>query len=411
MPTKPQQLALMIVMVSGIFVATGMTCEDPNVPTPVPTPGAEQPDDPNTPTPTPDGEPTPAPFSIVGSWKRVSGDFALASELNGGDVEYLILGADGSASVTIRNEQTQALMCRDGLYSDLTERSILMDFGLAGLVDAGFQGTSLAIHNMPDNDTLEITENGSVDSVFERVAEVPLEDRCRQLAIVDLMTDFPEPDFPTDLVLVNNIFMYANDDVNRELVRVNKNDGTMLAPLAIQSGVHQYPLTSQGDDLWNHCNCGNDTIIERITQASISADQVTKTELAVGDFDIDTAAFDEQSKLLYLTGRDFDLGRNQILKVNAEAAPDVLVGAFDFEFRIEAMAFSGADLFVIAGYPYHLYRVNPDTMKVVESFSLPLSFNSEPAGLVVDGDSFYMLQENFRNQPDSGEIVQLQPVE
>ncbi len=414
MPTKPKHLALMIASVCSIFAATGMTCEEPNVPMPAPTPGSEQPGDPNAPTPTPPspgGDPTPDSFSIVGVWKRVSGDFALASELNGSDVEYVTMRANGSMDVTIRHPQTQALMCFSGLYSELNERAILMDFGFGGLADAGFQGASLAVHDMPDNDTLEMTENGEIESVFERVAEVPLEDRCQQLAIVDVMTDFPEPDFPTDLLLVNDIFMYANDNVSRELVRVNKTDGTMLTPLAIQTGVHQYPITNQSDDLWNHCNCGSDTIIERITQASVSVDQVTKAELGVDDFDIDTAAFDEQSKLLYLTGRDFDLGRNQILKVNAEAEPDVLVGAFDFELNIEAMASDGADLFVIAGFPYHIYRVNPDTMKVVESFSPPLSFNSEPAGLVVDGDTFYMLQENFRNRPNSGEIVQLERVE
>jgi len=410
MPTKPTQLAMMIATVCSIFAATGMTCEEQNVPMPVPTPGTEQPGDPNTPTP-PDGDPTPEPFKIVGMWKRVSGDFALASEFAGGKVEYLTMRADGTLDVTIRNEQTLALMCFSGLYSELAERSMLMDFGFSGFASAGFQGASLAIYDMPDNDTLEMTENGEVESVFERVAEIPTEDQCKPLIVVDTVDQLPEPDFPTNLVLVNEIFMYANDNVNRELVRVSKNDGMMLAPLAILSGVHQYPITSQGDDLWNQCNCASDTIIERITQASVSVDEVTGTELGLADFDIETAAFDDQNKLLYVAGRDFDLNRNQILKVNAEVEPDVLVEAFEFELPFEAMAFSGDDLYILGGFPYHVYRVNPDTMKVVESFSLPFSFTSEPQGIVVDGETIYLLQDDFRNRPNSGEIVRLERAE
>jgi len=412
MPTKPQQLVMMIVMVSGLLVATGMTCEDPNVPTPVPTPGTEQPGDPNTPTPTPpDGEPAPAPFDITGVWKRVSGDFALASELNGADVEFVALRENGDIEVTMRHQQTQGLFCFTGLFSKVTERSILLDFGLSDLRDAGVFGTSLALHNMPDNDTLEITENGQIESVFERVVEIPVEDTCTPLVVVDELEDLPEPDFPTDLVLINDVFFYSNDDVSRELVRINKNDGSILAPLTINGGIHQHPLTGQGDDLWNHCNCASETLLERVTQASESIDEVTEGELGFADFDVETAAFNEESKLLFIAGRDRIADRRQILVVNAEAEPDVLVNAFDFALRIEEMTMDGPDLLVLAGFPTHVYRIETNTMKVVETFSLPLFVNRDLEGIEVDGDAIFILMERFGAGQAGDSIVELRAAE
>ncbi|MCB9853463.1 MAG: hypothetical protein H6819_10240 [Phycisphaerales bacterium] len=378
-------MKLTLMLAIGV-IGMGMTCEDPAAPMPVP-PEAENP------VP-PEETPMEPSFSVIGIWKRDTGDFGQASLEYGGDVEYLSIEAGGLANLTIRYEDSRALVCIPAAFAHLGDDALLFDFSATDNRAAGLNGSTVALHKMADNNSLELTESDGRTSTFHREAMIAADDLCKHLQETDRFEIDTHIIYGSALAFDGTYLLLADNE--DEIRPVDRETGDILPKLNMPQPRYDYIETAQGKDVWLEGRNSSEVILERRSQAGVLIDEIKRSELGLPDFDFACAAFDDVNKRLYMFGQDDETLALQILIVDSEAEPDVLLNTVEFRGYLEAMAFDGTDILAIGNYPQYLYRISIDSFKVTETFHLNDQDGGQFQGVAVVDGAVYLLGKVYQ---------------
>ena len=333
-----------------------------------------------------------------GFWRRESGRLFSFGHYQ---LEYLMLGDDGSIRTTVRDQLTNILYCTDGLYAHF-EGAIVMD--LTGRDVQSISGSDVMLIEMPDADSLQLMDRNEM-TTFVREADVPVGYQCKEVVVeayfegLDVM-----PDYYSGLAYDGTLLWFRDRDSDL-IYPIDPESGElgMARNLTRAKDVQAF----QGDDFWSVCNCSNRVLVERRTKLDVVLDEVSEAELNV-EFYANAAAFDNTEKVLWIYGENTTTERNGFLKVNAEpAAPDAneLLDQAEFDAYLDAIAADGPYLWALADSDSpHIVKIDTRTYRAVATYTLPHD-RVRWYGIAVGGDYLYLIGRNY--EQDTGVLMKL----
>lgn len=351
-----------------------------------------------TPTPEPDEEPTPLPEdefpSLAGSW-QASSNISVFEVL--GNLQYLrfteTTALSGRLEVFGVDAETNVLVCDQLVYASVADDVVSLF--------SEFLGSRLLVFEKSGEDSLTLTNEKGANQTFTKVESVPTSAICE---VGNFQANFEN--IPVDLTDFTNLLSdgtnlrVSSEDGN--VYPINPDNGQLGTGIPLGGdfnlgGTFNDTLTMQGSsDFWAHCGCGGSQEIVRFQAGATAATDVidTETDLA-NEINIKGAAFDGTH--VWLAGRSE--GSHLVLKVDAEAEPDVLISSFTFGQSIEALTFHEGQMWVLLdvfGLPKLVQlETTPDstTFKAVRTITLPELSQGRYQGLTSLGDSLFLLAQ------------------
>jgi hypothetical protein len=324
--------------------------------------------------------------SPEGAWELVEGTF-FADELR-----YAEFRADRSLEFDFVHE-TGALICEGGSFHVLDGSQMLV------YVPDLTEGALLMWdYERPDADTLVLSWTPEQTATFTRLESVPDEAHCREFTVVQRYEGLPEPDSWSGLAHDGTSLWYTEDG-SSNLVPIDPATGAPGALVAFGTAF-QIVYAAQGADLW--VTQGGTPEAQRRTTGDLLVDSVhTQTDLG-HRIQVIAIAFDEAGGVLWLYG-DPDTGPSELLRVDADAEPDVLIDARAFDLSLDALTWDGTYLWGLRGSG-HIVRIDPDTLAVLETYLQP-DDSDEWEGIAAVGGHLFVIGE-----PDSGgTLLELEP--
>jgi hypothetical protein len=326
--------------------------------------------------------------SLFGVWHRTS-----TETMHGvGDTEldYMVLNEDYTAGFHFRSPSLGVVVCHSGLF--LTGPGIMV-LALPTL----FPGTMMGQYEMADADTLGLMSPESETIVFERVDTLPADYVCGELAITNRYTALPTPHYDSGLAYDGTQLWYTLEDPPSNLQPVDPDTGTPGAPVAALT----YPLVQacQGTDFWliqvgsrkTQLRQPDDTLVDEVDTEFGLATPTT----------IHAVTYDSDNHVLWIHGADL-LGADQMLRVDSDAEPDVLISVEPLDVEIEALAWHSDSLWVLVDAdPYIVVQFDPAGLTPVRTYTAPRP-QARWRGLAWVGESLYLIGE------ESGEGVLVQ---
>jgi len=311
----------------------------------------------------PAGDPRfPSADNLSGIWQRASG--TLFASQTTSQPEFLVLNADGTGSLNLRQPDTGVLTCGNLLHTR-SEPTLVLDLALFGF------GTPMTLASQPDANTLQLREVGGGTATFTRAAAVGAQ--CSTFTVNARFDGLAvEPDGFSGLAFDGTSLWYEEDNTGL-VFPINPSTGVLGASVDLGffsqfSHVH----AMQGADFWTHCGCGGSEEAERRTAAGATVDTVD-TDTGLGNrIGIRGIAYDGPGNVLYLHGFASATGVQQLLRVNSNAEPDVLLGAADFPVSLRSMTWDGANLWAIAGFsPQVVIRIDVNAAAAAATYIVP----------------------------------------
>lgn len=371
-----QLCAAMLFGLASVLLGTA-GCETGVDPNPLPNPG--DPADPGA------GVGDPIGPDLAGVWRRESGRlFSFAEE----QLEYLVLDEDGSIRASVRNQSTNILECRNGLYARVTDDAMVMSFD-AGPNVQSIAGSGLMLFEMPDADTLYLMDRDEM-TTFVREAEWPEVSQCKQPVVEQIFEDLAvRPSFDSGLAY-DGTSLWFRDDFGM-IYPIDPESGELGMPVNLTRS--ENVQAAQADDFWGVCQCGAG-LVERRTKQDVLVDYVTETELGV-DFRAQSAAFDKTGKVLWIFGQEGVERRRGFLKVDAEPLdpmPNELLEHVEFDTHLNGIAANGAFLWAI--YHRSIVKIDTQTYQSVATYTLQGDY-VDWYGIAVVGNYLYVIGENY----------------
>lgn len=346
----------------------------------------------------PQGGAAPSPFGV---WRLTSGSFFI--EFDPYESVILVLNGNGTGHWTLRNVATSALLRVDLLHVRSGDELQVSFIGLGGGIGATYSFV------LDDADTMRLvgqssTPKGLVDGrigLLSREPQLPDEFRLRTFDVVNRFDELERPVSINDLVTDGTVLIYQTPDVEFGAVqKIDPDTGTVLETFTSFSGA-QHIQTTQDAGFWSHCGCGGSEDA-RLTDGTVS-DVVDTADLGA-EIQIRAMAFDPVGRVLWFQGTNQGAGR--ILKVDADAEPDVLLDSGPFDEFLAGMAWDGAELWMIVSNAVEsmtILRVDATTLDVVETYRSP-DTTVQWTGIVFLGERQFLLGID---PADEGVIVEV----
>ena len=314
----------------------------------------------------------------TGVWQHVPGGTLLS---NGGfEPTFLTVGSDGRGRVNLRNSETGQLRCGDFTYSQGSALTVDLD-------DLG--GVTVWLSALDESGGLTLSDAQGSTSSFQPVAAVDSAAECQALVERSRFEGLPRPTSFTGLVYDGTSLFYTENGTDL-VQRVDPASGALGGPITLP-GQFQMVHAAQGDDFWTHCRCGNVTDTRRVSKAGVVIDEINTTN-DLGEFlSINAIAYDSGNGVLLLQGRNFDLGRSRLLRVDSDAEPDTLISAADFNVSIRGLTVAGGNLWAITHDA--VLRIDPVSLAVTATVTLPSDVQTWD-GIASVGPNLFLLGAN-----------------
>jgi hypothetical protein len=348
-------------------------------------------------TPEPGGEPPPPsekePPSLAGSWQTSSSDNLFNRE-DLGTLQYLRFTEttehSGHLEVLGVHTESNVLACDQLVYASVADDVVSLFSNVLG--------SRLLVFEKNEADSLTLTNEKGASQTFTKVASVPTSAICEQKSF--------EASFEAIPVNLTSFTSLLSDGTN---LRVSSEDGNVYAinpdngqlgvgiPLGGDfnlGGTFDDTVTMQGSsDFWAHCGCGGSQEIVRFKAGDTAATDIidTATDLAKA-INIKQAAYDGTH--LWIAGRSSEEGRNLVLKVDAEAEPDVLVSSFAFGHSVQGLTFHEGQLWALVDVlGPKLVQIDASNAKAVRTIAIPELSQGGYQGLTSLNGSLFLLAE------------------
>ncbi len=331
-----------------------------------------------------------SPSLLPGVWHRTSTETMQA----GGDTEldYMVLNDDYTAVFHFRSPSLGLFVCHHGLF--------LPGPGIMFLAFPNlFEGTLMGQYEMVDANTVSMVSPDGETIVFEHVDALPAEYVCGELAVTNTFTALPRPDSDSGLAYDGTQLWYTLD-ASLNLQPVAPGTGAAGAPVAALT--YPYVQACQGTDFWLIQSGSKKTQLRN--QGNVLMDEVDTDVGLATPTTIHAVTYDADDHVLWIHGTASGLGVGQMLRVNSDAEPDVLIGVNPLDVEIEALAWHSATLWaLIDAGPYIVVQFDPVTLVPVRTYLTPRP-EAHWRGLAWIGDSLYLIGD----EAGEGVLVQTQ---
>lgn len=294
------------------------------------------------------------PLLYPAAWQRTSGSLFSSSK---SELAYLVFNADNSLEMYHRDPGVGFISCSGGLF----EQS-------AAIVTLSFPGPEsrleLLAYELPDANTLNLRDIAGAVTVFTRVT-LPADAVCLELNVLNTYTGLPRPSNWSGLASDNNLLWYTNIDGLVQRVSLEGAPGP-AADLTFNI-VHAY----QAHALWLLSTAvANAHVAQRRNGFDVLQDEVD-TDVLGAPMSLDCLAYDDANHVLWLCGAVVGSDGHQVLRVNSDAEPDVLLDVRALDANAGSMAWDGATLWLMIGDDDSIIQVDPVTLAPLHTYTAP----------------------------------------
>ena len=345
--------------------------------------GPPGPAGPSGPPGTPAPVPTPGP-SLVGTWQVVSDDFFKHEIDDSYTTQYVVFRADGTAVIHGKDAASLATNCLAAAWQESGSLLTLQPWDW---------DSYLLYAEKPDADTLELGRVDGSGAVLKRVVGVPLEVSCSDLQVVARHELAVQPAYLTGLA-----YMETPPNITHPVLWFSDSD-RMTRALNFETGVvvdskrlygDGYVQATQGQTFWTICNCGSNDPLRSALGGLMPLDEVK----AGSDFDLDVdrVAFDSTTSALWVGAWAENTEAQQLVRIDAESEPDVLIQRFPF-VTLNALTAGNGRLWGLA-YPNNVIEIDPTAGKALRTYRIPGRVNYLTSIAVV-GDRIFVLDDLY----------------
>lgn len=350
--------------------------EQPNEPDPTENPA-------ETPVETP--AETPEKHPLVGVWDYQAGDLHKFFPYV---YTHLELREDRVVVEYQHDAATNMILNVEGIYAPLIEGILSLQL---------FEPARLMFYAV-DADALELSSSPDFATTFQRGEAVANELKYKKSATLQSV-DLPFESYRGLGYDGTNLF-FTEDDTNME-IPVDPDTLTAGAPVEITT---RNATALQDGNLWHFTN--RSRTIELKDPAGTVLDTVKTDELG-HDLDIRCATFDPVERILWLHGESNVDDKYRFLKVDADAEPDVLLEAFEFDHRLEAIAWQTDSLWAVTDFPSRVVEIDTTSRMVSETYDVP-ALNVYWEGMQIIGTRIFISGSKYDGQ-SSYVIYEIEP--
>ncbi len=329
---------------------------------------------------------TATPLLYPAAWQRTSGTLFSSSK---SELAYLVLNADSTLEMYHRDPGVGFITCSGGLFE---QGAAIVTFTFPGPESR----LELLAYELPDANTLNLRDVAGEITVFTRVT-LPANATCLELSVLNTYTGLPRPSNWSGLASDNTLLWYTNTDgwVQRlSLAGAPGPAGHLSFNL-----VHGY----QASALWLLSTADADAhVAQRRNAFDILQDEVD-TEALGAPTSLRSLAYDDANHVLWLHGTIVGSDGYQMLRVNSDAEPDVLLDVRAYDANIRSMAWDGASLWLLFGEDDYVIQVDPTTLAPLHIYTAPSDVDWVALAWVED--SLYLLGAGA----GGGVLIQTQP--
>lgn len=331
---------------------------------------------------------------ISGAWQVTEGSLFSGQTTN--ELQYLSLGADGSAVLYFTDPAIGGNVCLSGIYVAIDSNALLLD--LAGTFDE-----ELLLLERPTADTITLTDMLGSMATLTSASAVPTEFQCQTLTVTDRFENLPRPDTFSGLGFDGERLWFEEQDTG---LAYPVTPATGAAGTAIDLGIgsdYTHLQTLQGDNFWTFCDvCGASRVAALRDQTGAGLDEVD-TDALGAPIAIRAMLWRADTSTLWLHGLGTD-GVYKFLRVNSDAEPDTLVDTIPLDLMLSGLAYDGTNLWALAGDDT-IYKLAGENLSVLATYESP-----DPAvdwsGIAWVGNNLYAIGTSTAN---AGVLVELQP--
>ena len=336
------------------------------------------------------GTSEPQNDKIAGHWQFVSGPMVVGASID--KINYLELTPSGAGTLYTNSLNDGINGCGSVAFAVLSDTTVAFD--LPDFPDASNVATQFYQYAQPSADHLTLTDVFGNVTTFQRTASIPNSAICPSSTTASPIV-FPanqQPDSRSALGNDTSLVCYT-PNATAGAISLNPTNGATGALVSFVSpGQYQYVVALQGSDFWISCWCGSNSSLQRrrnngtlVSSFDLSAAPINR------DINIYAASYDGSN--LWVGGYQYSIGKNVILKLNADVSPPTVLSVINFDAPINGLAFKGGELWVLANYvgPV-LINVNTTTGVAKATYKLPRG--NIYRSLAILGNAFYALRSN-----------------
>lgn len=349
------------------------TPDDPDAPRPDdPDPDdPDAPDDPDNPPADPDptdpedpkDQPQDGQDPRIGVWEAQSGELFPFGDGDGPPTVLFALATDGTSEIIQRSPETGILHCLPGLYTFPSADAMILELGEPKLLRTSIDANGL----------LTVVDGQGNSGVFRRRDALPADGQCRELRLLETITDLPTPDFNGTAAFDGTSLWYTDDE--KELVEVDPDIVQVYPEIGRANFLREKIHAAQGEQYWLSCHCAVGPLAVRRTQSGVVVDELSATQLGLPEEKFATLAIavDADADVLWLLVNDVSLedGDNAFLTVDIGAEPFALIDQKSFPDGFKSMVFDGTDLWGLTILGDRVVQLDIQTLKAKATFLAP----------------------------------------
>jgi hypothetical protein len=309
----------------------------------------------------------------------------------------------GGAATFAFREQSGALLCGTGTVAKSGRTALVADVSNLDLGEG--RRPLLFLYGRPAADVLALSANGT-QATFARAAALGPGQRCDPLNVLARFDGLAVVPADGSGLAFDGTFAWYRDHGSSNDYPVNPATGALGAPI-MPSGVSAYSFlhAAEGATFWALCDCSM-TLARRLTTGGGIADEVDTASLGQ-PIQPRAAAFDPVAGVLWVYGFKASSSTARLLSIDSAAEPDVLLGAFDLPVFAKAMTWDGTSLWLLTDFPQRLLQLDPTTVRVVRTLTIPDEVVSWEGIAAAPGGAFHLIGHDF--DANKGVFITVKP--
>jgi hypothetical protein len=340
-----------------------------------------------------------APFA--GVWQVGQSDLFSGPQFS---TKYLQLNQDGTGTL-FRQAESKVLNCQKFLYTVLSDSTLAIS---AVPADSPADGNQLFLYTLAGSD-LTITSQDDRSDSFTKGSALPPGVQCKTFANPTFIRDLQPPIENSSGLAYDGTSLYfsGEDDYTYPfLLSSNTVDtGNKFQFAGSGSNPARYVHASQGTDFWGVPGSGHNSDTERRNRSGAGSpiDAIdTDTDLSHA-LRIGGEAFDGTN--LWLIGNNDVTDVGEILKIDSNAEPDVVLQTFTFDGFFRGLAWDGAFLWTIAndGSVIKIDPASGEATATYEGLDPEIYWNA----IAAVGEDLYLAGQTF--SPNATVIAKVKP--
>ena len=347
------------------------------------------------------GNSTPTPPQITGVWKADSG-VEVFDNLGDWNAQYLQFADKGSGKVFVAQVESGLKACPAMVYAVLNAN--VLSISAQKLLSNGAVSFTL---ELPDANTLRLTDENGNAQVFKKTSDVPAAAQCESIAATAKLEDLAVSTNRSDTALMGDGTNLRVSDGKGSAQVITLPTGTLGTSEVMNTapGQFTYGVLMQAGDYWASCHCGNDSQIKRWKPGQTAAVTTIDTQVDLAkQVTIDGAATD--GTFLWLAGYSFNVAQYLLLKVNPTTK--TLVESTQLKFAPDGLTFhNGKPWTMVNAFGTNLVELDTTTGKASRVLALPTpKLGTFYRGLVAQNGKLYVMRYK---SPTSISIDTFQP--